>query len=54
VNNLLEPLAYVVPFEVREAAEKAETNSNDIDVHLDEDGQIILFLSFRNVEAFFY
>jgi topoisomerase-4 subunit A len=41
--NLLEPLAYVAPLEVREAASKRETNSNDIDVHLDEDGQIILF-----------
>ncbi|MFT5217826.1 MAG: topoisomerase-4 subunit A, partial [Glaciecola sp.] len=41
--NLLEPLAYVAPLEVRVVPDKGDTNSNDIDVHLDEDGQIILF-----------
>jgi topoisomerase-4 subunit A len=41
--NLLEPLPYVAPLEVRVVVDKGETSSNDIDVHLDEDGQIILF-----------
>jgi topoisomerase-4 subunit A len=41
--NLLEPLPYVAPLELRVVVDKGDTNSNDIDVHLDEDGQIILF-----------
>jgi topoisomerase-4 subunit A len=43
--NILESLPYEVPEEVipEEMEVKGETSVDDTDVHLDEDGQIILF-----------
>ena len=41
--NMLEPLAYEIPEEVIPEEAKGETNTDEGDVHLDEDGQVILF-----------
>tara|TARA_R110000868_G_scaffold292522_2_gene553013 strand:+ start:3836 stop:6550 length:2715 start_codon:yes stop_codon:yes gene_type:complete len=41
--NLLESLPYDPPVEIKEEPIKSDDNSDDTDVHLDDDGQIILF-----------
>ena len=41
--NLLESLPYEPPIEIKEEPIKSDNNSDDTDLHLDEDGQIILF-----------
>jgi topoisomerase-4 subunit A len=43
--NLLEPLPYEVPEEIipEEMEVQGETNADDVDIHLDDDGQVVLF-----------
>ena len=43
--NLLVPLPYEIPEEIipEEIEVQGETNANDDDIHLDEDGQVVLF-----------
>ncbi|TRX37317.1 DNA gyrase/topoisomerase IV subunit A [Flavobacterium sp. ZT3R18] len=43
--NLLEPLPYEIPEEIipEEIEVQGETNADDVDIHLDDDGQVVLF-----------
>ncbi|CAN1562310.1 GyrA Type IIA topoisomerase (DNA gyrase/topo II, topoisomerase IV), A subunit [Flavobacteriaceae bacterium] len=43
--NLLEPLPYEAPIEIvpEEIEVKGETNADDSDIHLEDDGQVVLF-----------
>ncbi|WP_367754342.1 DNA gyrase/topoisomerase IV subunit A [Flavobacterium sp. WC2430] len=41
--NLLESLPYEPPVEIKEEPIKSDDNNDDTDVHLDDDGQVILF-----------
>jgi topoisomerase-4 subunit A len=43
--NLLEPLSYEAPEEIvpEEIEVQGETNADDIDIHLEDDGQVVLF-----------